>query len=189
MQTTNLFVELLLIGIGAALWIGLLFISVFGIDPNSIVELTAKNQIMWAAIGIAVLYILGILVDRLADLVFDKKNKKIMHRYYENRKQLLIDRTMIYKETSPLVDNIAYGRSRMRICRGWIFNLVWIILFGNIVLAVSGAYYFKHYFLFNFCSLLLMLGFYFAWQNLVKKEYEKVKGIGEILRNKQHLVQ
>lgn len=183
MQTTNLFAELLLIGFGASIWL----LQLLGFANIHFAELAKEfpnQQIVWAGLAIAILYILGILTDRIADHLMDKRNRKILMKIYENDyHQLLKDRAFLFKESSPIVENLAYGRSRMRICRGWLFNLVPIMILGNIHLIgkISGM----KVFFFNLFGLLFMVGFYFAWKKLTTKEYGKVRRISQILRNEK----
>lgn len=186
MQTTNLFVELLLIGFGAAIWL----LQLLGFADIHFAEMAKQfpnQQIIWAGLAIAFLYILGILTDRIADHLMDKKNRKILLKIYDNDyEQLLKDRAFLFRESSPIVENLAYGRSRMRICRGWLFNLIPIIILGNIQLIgnVSGL----KIFFFNLFGILFLWGFYFAWRKLTTKEYGKLKRLGEILRKENFSV-
>ena len=61
MQTTNLFVELLLIGFGAAVWM-LQLLGFADIHFSDLTKTFPDQQIFWAGVGIAILYILGILL-------------------------------------------------------------------------------------------------------------------------------
>ena len=182
MQTTNLFVELLLIGFGAAVWM-LQLLGFADIHFSDLTKTFPDQQIFWAGVGIAILYILGILTDRVADHLMDKKNRKILMKTYDgDYDQLLKDRAFLFKNSSTIVENLAYGRSRMRICRGWLFNLIPIIILGNIQLI--GKISVGKVFFFNLFGVLFLFGFYFAWRKLTKKEYAKLKRTSEILRVK-----
>lgn len=182
MQTTNLFVELLLIGLGAAIWV-LLLAGLFGISIQDLQALAGNNEVAWIGLAIGFLYVIGIVTDRIADHLMDKRNSKLLNSIYDNNyDQLVRDRAFLFKESSPLVDNMAYGRSRMRICRGWIFNLIPILILGNVYLISAGQHFVKVLF-FNIFGVLLMFGFYFAWKKLTLKEYGKLRKISEILRN------
>jgi hypothetical protein len=186
MQTTNLFVELLLIGFGAAIWL-LQLLGFADIHFTDMAKEFPNQQIIWAGLAIAILYILGILTDRIADHLMDKRNRKILMKIYDNDyEQLLKDRTFLFKEASPLVEYLAYGRSRMRICRGWLFNLVPIIILGNIQMIgkISGL----KVFFFNLFGVLFLVGFYFAWRKLTAKEYGKVRRVSRILREENFSV-
>ena len=179
MQTTNLFVELLLIGIGAAIWI-FFFLLFWGIDVQAILRFLGENQIIGAGFSIAILYILGIVTDRFADRLFDKEAKKHLNTYFESYDDLLVGRVTLYQAASPLVENLNYGRSRMRICRGWLFNLILIFLLGNIYFLINTQW--KLVAFLTVCCVVLGYGFYFAWKNLIKKEYSKIMKISKLLK-------
>ena len=69
MSTTNLFVELIVIGIGAAIWVVLAALAVFG---YSWVPLDQVFSTFAAAPFLGVVYVLGIILDRVADAVFER---------------------------------------------------------------------------------------------------------------------
>lgn len=68
MNTTSLFVELVVIGVGALAWVALLVLSVFGYDWVPLDPLLAAAATVPL---LSVVYVLGIVSDRVADLLFD----------------------------------------------------------------------------------------------------------------------
>ncbi|NJN21306.1 MAG: hypothetical protein HC812_09070 [Leptolyngbya sp. RL_3_1] len=69
MSTTDLFVELLIIGVGAAIGLFLLVLTVFGygwLAWDGLLSLPALLPIL------AIVYVLGIVVDRFSDRLFEK---------------------------------------------------------------------------------------------------------------------
>lgn len=182
MNTTNLFIELIVIGIGTALWGMILFLFLFDIDISSLPFFQAKHEWVWTLILLPFIYILGIVTDRLADMSLSTFTTHLSKQLYPNKAQILMDKVVIYKAASPLVDMINYGRSRMRICRGWLFNLPFLLIILNLWII-------KNYF--SWCTILTLniigaltiIAFFLAWKNLTIKEYEKLKRISHILRN------
>ena len=67
MNTTNLFVELIVSGVGAAIWVCLLVLLLFDVDRSALVALSAMPVL--AIPALAVVYLLGILTDRLSDVL------------------------------------------------------------------------------------------------------------------------
>ena len=65
MSTTNLFVELIVIGLGAAIWVTLLVLAALGLDTRTVLGLAENTVIL--AWTVPVVYLLGIVTDRLAD--------------------------------------------------------------------------------------------------------------------------
>ena len=84
MATTNLFVELLVIGVGAACWVGLLILAAFGIEFTQSEVLNAYPVLMSL---LAIAYLLGIITDRIADFVFDKCFSKSLHAQFFDEKR------------------------------------------------------------------------------------------------------
>jgi len=180
MKTTSLFVELLVIGTGTLIWI-ILLLNALGIDVLNSIKTYLEFELMLTSLALAIIYTLGIVTDRLADGLLSIPAKKIRSKIYPNRKEIIIDKVEIYNNATPLVDMIDYGRSRLRICRGWIFNLVFIQLSGNWNLwKLSGK---SQLMIFNIFMIVLLVGLYYAWSNLAQKEYEKIKNISTALRS------
>jgi hypothetical protein len=69
MSTTKLFVELIVIGTGAFVWVVLLALTVFGYNP-AILDLLKSPTVFVAMIPI--IYVLGIITDRIADATFER---------------------------------------------------------------------------------------------------------------------
>jgi len=116
-STTSLFVELVVIGIGAAIWVTLVILAFFGYEWVSI----DKALSLPAAIPIlSVVYVLGIVSDRIIDILFDRlwgatlrlKEFPDTAVYHQARRTALTG-------SNAMADIIEYSRSRLRICRGW----------------------------------------------------------------------
>lgn len=188
MNTTNLFVELIVIGVGATLWIVLLILSLFGyawVPFDGLLSLPALIPIL------SVIYVLGIVVDRLADALFEQIWKEgLLAKVYmqANRNdQYRNDRRLLYTESDRLADLLEYGRSRLRICRGWVVNSVLILVAMNLFiwlrlepalprlqvsLVGSGLLF------------LLILGLWLSWRHLVLTDYRKTKDQAQFLRDR-----
>jgi hypothetical protein len=135
MNVTALFAELLIVGIGTATWLALFLAAILNYDFKTTILTDNK-----ALIGtlIAVVYVLGIVMDRLIrDLfvstlearaskrVFSKEKvegiKKIAHKIDEGNLPMELER-FIRSRSQPLAGKIDYNRSRFRICRGWVLH-------------------------------------------------------------------
>lgn len=182
MNTTNLFVELIVIGVGAVIWLLLFVFSIFGYGWVPVDDL----QSAIAAVPlIAVIYVLGIVSDRLADTVFEWIwMDDLRDPFFPNRKKYYNARRTILIHSERLSDLLEYGRSRMRICRGWAFNSVIIAIslntfvwtkFGDQQLACPVSIYGSIFLLF------LGWGAWFAWRRLAQNEYRKIKEQAEFI--------
>jgi 8-oxo-dGTP pyrophosphatase MutT (NUDIX family) len=118
MATTALFVELLVVGLQAEAWLILLTVTLLGPFPmpwDRLEKWTALLTIV--AVGVA--YVLGIIVDRLADVVTefalrpgDRQTQSVPRM-----------RLRVMKESEALAAFLDYQRSRVRIARGTVANL------------------------------------------------------------------
>ncbi len=181
MNTTNLFVELMVIGIGAvsALILGLL--AFLTLDPKTVSAVAADNiaAILILAPLLALTYVLGIVIDRGADWLFSLCwTDSYRERYFEDD----IDtyhraRRAVMAGPDKLASMVEYARSRMRICRGWTVNSLFMILAWNLFAAQQLTTYSSStawWVTGNLFLLLLLASCWLAWRSLVLGMYEKV---------------
>ncbi|NJN87539.1 MAG: hypothetical protein HC881_16045 [Leptolyngbyaceae cyanobacterium SL_7_1] len=182
MSTTELFVELIIIGMGAAIWLFLLIASIFGVawvDADKLLSLPALIPLL------SVIYVLGIVIDRVADTLFERVwGRRLLRNYYENQDRFHEDRRILYLQGERLANLLEYGRSRLRICRGWVLNSVLILLSLNLFtwtsiaeplrvqVAIVGSL---------FC-LGLIYGTWFSWYKLTLNDFRRVKEQAIFLR-------
>jgi len=182
MNTTNLFVELIVIGVGAFMWLVLFVLSVFGFAWVPLERLLSPA----ATIPIlAVIYVLGIISDRIADTVFEWLWSDDLRGYhFKDRREYYNARRLVLTHSERLSDLLEYGRSRLRICRGWAFNLMVVTIGLNTFLwthlsdkpcawsiSVFGSISF----------LLFALTAWFAWRKLILSEYRKINEQAEFI--------
>jgi hypothetical protein len=118
MATTQLFVELLVIGIGVTGWIVLFVAAVFRwpLSPH------AANLDAGALLGAtAMAYILGIIMDRFSRALWDVclSRPKYIHGTLTDEAE-----RVIRSKSERLWNACVYNRSRFRICRAWSLNFL-----------------------------------------------------------------
>jgi len=182
MSTTNLFVELIVIGVGAATWVVLLVLALFGYAWVPVDRLFSPP----AAIPLlAVVYVLGIISDRIADVVFQWRwNDDLLDLHYSDRADYFSDRRRILTQSERFSELLEYGRSRLRICRGWAFNSVLIAVALNAFLwSIKGEQGFAWAVSIagSVSMLVFALAAWFAWRKLVMNEYRKIREQAEYL--------
>lgn len=132
MKTTNLFVELVVVGTGAALFVALLFYTFFGdhlLFGQALSSLAKPDDLASIIPVLSFIYVLGIVTDKIAYRIFkgkeDSLRKKIFgdDGYYKKRHSLYTS-----ENTTQAIEAFEYGRSKVRICRGWTVNSVLLIL-------------------------------------------------------------
>jgi hypothetical protein len=129
MSTTSLLVELVVIGVAALAWVVLLVLSVFGwnwVPVDKIFSSVALVPLL------SFIYILGIVSDRIADTLFEKCwNNRLRRKYFGSVEEYHAGRRIILTGSERLAELLEYGRSRLRICRGWAFSSILIAITLN----------------------------------------------------------
>jgi len=120
MSTTQLFVELLVIGLGAAIWISLLADVIAG-GQIRFSELWSDKALLLPIIAVA--YALGVVVDRLVWSIFAPLERRIEEKYLRPSgvPRWYVER-LVANGDGTLAREIYYNRSRLRICRAWVLN-------------------------------------------------------------------
>lgn len=143
MTTTAVFAEIIVVGLEAEAWLALLVLAIFGddwVDVGAVNEWTALLTIL----VLAAAYVLGIIVDRLADTTVSFAARKLEPRWrriaawFTKRfgdhkkkhgpshqdKRLLV----LYKSGGDgMAKFLDYQRSRMRVARGTALNTMFAI--------------------------------------------------------------
>ena len=139
MNTTNVFAELLVIGLGP--FTALILIVMIALDPSGVSSADVfgfASSLAMIVPALAATYVLGIIVDRIADEIFGLRSKRIRHAYFENDDDYHNARRTIIFHSEPMYRLRQYGRSRMRICRGWAINAVLLLVPANIFVIGQG---------------------------------------------------
>ena len=173
MGTTALFVELIVIGAGTTAWLAMLFLALFEVSrlPDTIPDSLAAFLVL----GLPLVYLLGILADRLADGAFEALFvKRARGRYFAKSEDYYQARRTVLATASPMAELLEYGRSRMRICRGWAFNALVALAPANMLLANYNASR-KAWLVTNIALFSLALLCWWCWHRLADTEYRKLK--------------
>ncbi len=133
MATTAVVAEILIIGLQAEAWLALLLLAIVGtewIDLDKLAKFAALDTI----VVVAVAYVLGILVDRMSDSLFDRLEYERPFRWLNRRfgrwsHDLSLPagvgsmRMRVLKDGGAMAGFLDYQRSRMRIVRGTAVNV------------------------------------------------------------------
>lgn len=187
-NTTNLFVELMVIGIGAVTALLLGVMAFVTLDSQRMSALAVENiaAILILAPLLALTYVLGIVIDRCADGLFKLFwTDSYRERYFAHD----IDtyhraRRAVMAGPDKLASMLEYARSRMRICRGWTVNSLFLLLAWNLFaprqldsFGAASAWWLAG----NVFLLLLFASCWLSWRSLVLGMYEKVRRKYEFL--------
>ena len=174
MNTTSLFVELVVIGIGAGFWIVLIVFAIFGYFW---VPTGNMFSFMTAIPFLAMIYVLGKVSDRLIDKLFDKYwGSKIRESKFKDSVEYFRARRKVITSSDRMADIIEYSRSRLRICRGWAVHSLLIAIsipiFAYAQLSPAMADKVTLTGVSIFC--LLALASFFGWKYLNSMQYLKI---------------
>jgi hypothetical protein len=182
MATTTLFVELVVIGVGALAWVALTILGLFGYSWLTFDRVTSVTSLVPL---LSLTYVLGIVVDRIADRVFEAPSRRLLARWFSSQQDYQHSKDFVYLK-SPLRALMEYNRSRLRICRGWAINCIAAVIALNffvwsqlsseaprVKLAVIGS------------GLLVLfgLGALNAWYQLSIAAYERLFEQAKLLEN------
>lgn len=176
MTTTQLFVELLVIGFGALAWL-LLFAAVFfGVDPARLNPAFLSFSALLPLASFA--YVLGILVDRVADRLLDRLDDRHRREFFgDDKNGYFVARRTLLVKAPELWTHLEYGRSRLRICRGWALNAVLLLVALDLFAIVHRPAALLSVPSIIVCNLALVIfaGLSFwCWRALNRKEYKKI---------------
>ncbi len=187
MATTNLFVELIVIGVGAACWVTLCILGIFGIDTFPILSTDAYPVLV---VLLPLVYLLGIISDRVSDFLFDRLfSGSLRIRYFKGTRDYQDARRLVLSTSARLADMHDYGRTRIRICRGWSLNAILIAAALQFWLRTSAAetqWYVTALTWGTVGCLSLALASWWSWYMLCSMEYLKIREHADFLRQTTH---
>ena len=140
MDTTSLFVEIIIAGIQGLAWIVLMVLCLVGSDSLSNLKIQGLNDwvLPFSFIFLTLAYTLGIFIDRIADSVFFLWDKKIQKTFSINEKHsVAFARFSIQNEF--VQKQLDYIRTRLRIARASAINFSLIAIFGIVFIMRNTA--------------------------------------------------
>ncbi|MFQ5790929.1 MAG: hypothetical protein ACE5JI_10695 [Acidobacteriota bacterium] len=146
MATTALFAEILIVGLEAGVWLGLLVLTFTGPLQLNVEAFKAWSTSITALV-LAAAYVVGILVDRAADSFYRwlevTRVGLLINKHLGKGSRLRVlpaaishMRLTVMKESEGMAKFLDYQRSRVRVARATVFNLALTILIGVLYLAV-----------------------------------------------------
>ncbi len=180
MKTTNYLIELIIAGLSTVIWVSLLILST--IDLQTILNYNFLNKdtpyVTIAAITLPFVYVIGVFVDRVFDSLFDDwLLKKHKYKHIKSYNEYAASKAKLFLSSDALIDKFEYNRTKIRICRTWIFSslLIWISMV--IFMFCQNSFLSEQANLSNYAYVVITLillpsGFlsYYAWKTLIDKE-------------------
>lgn len=180
MSLTAVFAELLIVGVQGTVWLFLFILVLFGYEwlDDDLLEALADFPELLFVVYFALAYTLGITIDRIADSTLSFYDKTFRQNYLPGNLPTVPRMRLYLMEKSPTAHTyIDYIRSRMRIARSTMFNLVIIFLAFNLltVVRLADVIDFNTYISISF-SLLFFIGTSFiVWRRIARTYYKRLK--------------
>ena len=185
METTTLYVELLIIGFEVIAWLGLFLASL--IDVRRLAVLPEKLEaysllVTLSLFGVA--YLLGIVFDKITHFLFGAQRgylKKLLHGDICNRveEEPDEDHRQIYArimlDENRAGSDMLYGRSKVRILRASVINVPLITVAAAIFLNSSGDSRWWQAALVGLIFWLIVLGTYVHTQRLYYARLQRLR--------------
>ncbi|HMS41321.1 MAG TPA: hypothetical protein PKE69_13910 [Pyrinomonadaceae bacterium] len=188
MNTTNLIVEFLVIGIQVAVWISLLILTFTGTNWLEFGKVKEFSTII-VGLLIAISYPIGVFVDNFADRILKKKDKKIRNEFIKDENKSILRVRTLAGENSPLDQLFNYQRMRIRISRSSFLNFLIISLMLPIFFIIQLPKYFGSNLVWV-CLLTSAIGIgftylaYWTWKDVSKRYYRRYPEAEELLKER-----
>jgi len=132
MNTTAIFVELLIAGIQASVWIMLLIFSFFGYDWFIVILPTLEKWvIVITAFLFAFWYTFGIILDQLSGsflAIFNFNDLLLKSKWATNKSQRFLVQSAVLTKMGKSSDILEYIKSRLRVIRATAINSTLIMI-------------------------------------------------------------
>ena len=186
MNTTLVFAELLIIGIEGGIWLFFLFLSFFGVDRfDEFLSVIKDWQLVVLAVLLPLLYVVGIILDRIGDRLFKPRERQIEREIVGDLPVgPLVMRFSLGDQNENLNQQLDYARSRMRIIRASSINFIMISISISIFLLtrvtnISSALRWEYVAFTLFLGLLLAYASFLSWRFLIKGHLKLAKAMYE----------
>ena len=150
METTVLYAELIIIGLETSMWLAMFSIHWGGSQIKDILQYTIE-KLPAAIMLLGILYIIGLIFDRIVDVLYDKFEKK-----QREKSGLAASTSMIVWKKAGQESYFLYSRSRIRILRASTINV------PLITIGVLFLLYDYHTDWTNIAILALIIGVFFS---------------------------
>lgn len=188
MTTTAIFVELLVTGLLALVWLILAILSFTGMPWNELagfLGLKEKEGIS-SILALGFAYVVGIVVDRISDSLFRRFDVRIrksrIHAKVPSVSEMRLYVMSVNEKLSAFLD---YLRSRLRLARSSALNFFLITLAAAIFSATRNSNGRELVFAITIGGLGLTLATGYAWYRISRTYYKRLVQSYEILKGQE----
>ena len=173
MKTTELFSELLVIGVGS---LSACMLALACINPELIRYINSGTPLS-VITALALLYLLGILTDRFADGVFDRLSNRRRGSSAAEVDAWKIVRDNVFDNQPFWSTRSVYAKSRIRVVRGWALNSFFLAISSGVFMAKGSCGICTQDSAIVVCAVFILLGVscVWAWRKMDMEEVAIVK--------------
>jgi len=173
MKTTELIVELLVIGMGTLISLSLI-IYLFTLETNF--DHSFKIPAFYIFPALVLSYVFGILTDRVSDFLYAKVERAMRKKRLGNDGANTFQqiRTLVNDSSPSLYNWFIYSRSRIRIVRGWSVSFFVMSITLLIYYVKNDAFSNVLLYLLITCIACSFLSI-FSYHRLLRSEYRRLK--------------
>ena len=195
MNTTLVFAELLIIGLEGGVWVSFLLLSLFGAGTfEKPLTFLQDWQLLVLPTIFALIYVLGVIIDRVADSLFRGKEEKIDNEIVGDLPVTIsVMRFSLGTQNDFLNQQLDYTRTRIRIVRASIVNFPLIALSLSLFL-LTGLPNIPANLQWNYAIIILGVGIlaayaaYRTWRSLIIAHLKLAKGMYEYQTQKNEQI-
>lgn len=182
MQTTTLYVELLIIGFEVAIWLGLIIASVTGVGRlSALLKQFEGYAFLVTLVAFGLAYLLGIIFDKIAHFLVGAQRsylRRLLHGTIsgavaeeddEDYRQIYAH---IMARDRAASSTMLYARSKVRILRASVLNVIFITLATAVFLSSQGSPWWPTIPV-GLIIWLIILGTYIYTQRLYRSRLER----------------
>ena len=177
-----IFAELLIIGLEGGICFSFFLLSIFGVDIfEQTLSFLEKWQLLVLAIVLALIYVFGVILDRIADWLFRSKEKQVDEEIVGDMPVTIpVMRFSLGIQNDFLNQQLEYTRTRMRIVRASTINFP-LIAVGLSTFLLTRLTNISYELRWNYVGIVLAMGFVFSyasyrtWKSLIKAHLKLAK--------------
>lgn len=170
------------------MWLFFFSLCLFGYEWISLELITSLAALLPILVAI---YVLGITLDRVADYLFGRWDKKLRKIQFFNNAKYHEARTYTYAYApDKIIHLFEYGRSRIRIMRAWCINHLFlgISISSFIYLRLEKTTLLKRAMISSSIFLFFITCFFlalFTWRKLAVNDYKRLSETFYFLKENQ----
>jgi dATP pyrophosphohydrolase len=192
MRTTNLIVEILVVGLMSFCWVALAIILGAGqevVDTFSQMFRWKPSVVVAIPVLLSFAYTLGVIINRLSDFILRSKDSRLRRSFFGGTDSESLSRwrwaqVAVLAGSESVKSRLDFGRSLLRVARSAFTNFLLLAVLFPLTLLRLGSLYSHWDMALTACLLFILLSVcsYYSWRRLAIVDYDIVHAAARILR-------